>query len=155
MIDTTPRSPVALTLNQELPTDCDPARRYLAQLSTSSRRTMTQALHNLAGLLTEGEATAFTLNCAALRHQHIAALRTRLVERYTGATANKMLAALCGVLLEAYLLGQIAADDYRCAINVAPIRGHIPPRPSVPAASERTAVLEDGAPTPPRTGARQ
>src|SRR5438045_1109807 len=112
MFDSIPPSLLALTLSQELPTDCHPAQVYLARLSVSSRRTMTQALHSLAGLLTDGQDTAFTLNWAALRYQHVAALRTRLAERYTVATANKMLSALCNVLLEAYLLGQLSADDY-------------------------------------------
>jgi hypothetical protein len=113
MIDSIPISALALTLSQELPADCHPAQAYLARLSASSRRSTTVALHSLAGLLTDGEATAFTLNWAALRSQHVAALRTRLAERYTVATANKMLAAFGGVLLEAYLLGQLSAEDYR------------------------------------------
>jgi integrase/recombinase XerD len=150
-----PPSPLALNLSQELPADCHPARLYLARLSASSRRSMTQALHSLAGLLTDGEDTAFTLNWAALRSEHIAALRTRLAERYTVTAANKMLSVLGSVLLEAYLLGQMAADDYRCAINIMPIQGHMLPRPSVPTASEQAALLEDGAQAHPRTGARQ
>jgi integrase/recombinase XerD len=118
MIDIIPPSRLALTLSQELRADCHPARLYLARLSVGLRRTMTQALHSLAGLLTDGEATAFTLNWGALRHQHIALLRARLAERYTVATTDKMLSALRNVLLEAYLLGQIAADDYHCAIDI-------------------------------------
>jgi integrase/recombinase XerD len=155
MFDIIPPSPLALTLSQELPADCQPARVYLARLSAGSRRIMTQALHSLAGLLTDGQATAFTLNWAALRYQHVAALRTRLAERYTVATANKMLSALGGVLLEAYLLGQMAADDYHCAINITPIQGQTSRGGSVRAAREHAALLEDGAQAPPRAGARQ
>jgi integrase/recombinase XerD len=128
MIDLIPRSLSALTLSEELPPDRHPVRLYLARLNTGSRRTMTQALHNLAGLLSDGEATAFTLNWAALRYQHVAALRTQLAERYTLATANKMLSALGGVLLEAHLLGQMAADDYHYAIDITPIQDQISPR---------------------------
>jgi integrase/recombinase XerD len=88
MFDIIPPSPLALTLSQKLPTDCHPAQVYLARLSVSSRRTMTQALHSQAGLLTDGQDTAFTLNWAALRYQHITVLRTRLAERYTVTAAN-------------------------------------------------------------------
>ena len=155
MIDIIPTSPLALSLNQELPADRHPARLYLARLSTGSRRTMTQALHSLAGLLTDGQNTAFTLNWAALRYQHIAALRIRLAERYTTTAANKMLSALGGVLLEAYLLGQMADDDYHCAIDITPIQDQISPRQRAPVASEVGALLEGSAPAPPRAGACQ
>jgi hypothetical protein len=155
MSDIIPSSPLALTLSQELPADCQPARLYLVRLSASSRRSMTQALHSMAGLLTDTEATAFPLNWAALRYQHIAALRTRLSERYTVATANKMLSALRNVLLEAYLLGQMAADDYHCAINIIPLQGQTSHGGSVRAGGEHTAPLEDGAQALPRASARQ
>jgi hypothetical protein len=155
MFDSIPPSPLALTLSQELPADCQPARVYLAGLSASSRRIMTQALHSLAGLLTDGEATAFTLNWAALRYQHIAVLRTRLAERYTATTANNILAALRNVLHEAYLLGQLSADDYTRAADITPIRGQTSHGGSVRAAREHAAPLEDGAQAPPRAGGRQ
>ena len=155
MLDIIPPAPLALTLSQELPADCQPARVYLARLSASSRRIMTQVLHSLAGLLTDGQATAFTLNWAALRYQHVAALRTRLAERYTVATANKMLSALRNLLREAYLLGQLSADDYTRAVDITPIRGQMSPGGSMRAAREHTALLEDGAQAPPRAGVRQ
>jgi integrase/recombinase XerD len=155
MIDLIPSSPLALTLSQELPVDCHPARLYLVRLSVGSRRSTTQALHNLAGLLSDGQDTAFTLNWAALRSEHIALLRARLAERYTALTANKMFAALRNVLLEAYLLGQMTADDYNDAINVMPICGQTPPHGSVRVMSEQPALLEDGAPAPPHTTSRQ
>jgi integrase/recombinase XerD len=154
MIDLIPRSVSALTLSEELPSDRQPVHLYLARLSPSSRRSTTQALHSLAGLLSDGQDTAFTLNWAALRYQHITVLRTRLAERYTTTTANKMLAALGGVLLEAHLLGQIADDDYHCAIDITPICGQTPPRRSTRVASEHTALLEDSAQPPPHAGAR-
>jgi hypothetical protein len=150
MIDIIPTSPLALSLTQELPADRQPARLYLARLSTGSRRTMTQALHNLAGLLTDGQNTAFTLNWAALRYQHIAALRIRLAERYTTTATNKMLSALGGVLLEAYLLGQMADDDYHRTIDITPIPAQTPPRGSARVASEHAASPEDAAQTPQR-----
>jgi hypothetical protein len=95
------------------------------------------------------------LNWAALRYQHIAILRTRLAERYTVTAANKMLSALCNVLLEAYLLGQMADDDYHCAIDITPIRCQTAPCGSVRAAREHAALLEDAAQIPLRAGVRQ
>ena len=49
---------------------------------------------------------------ASLRYQHTLALRTLLAERYKPATANKMLAALRRVLLEARRLGLMSPDNY-------------------------------------------
>jgi hypothetical protein len=119
------------------------------RLSVSSRRSKMVALHSLAGLLSDGEATAFTLNWAALRSEHITALCCRLAERYAVATANRMLSALGGVLLEAYLLGQIAADDYHCAINIMSICGQTSPSRDV------RATNDGGAHAPGPAGARQ
>jgi hypothetical protein len=155
MIAIIPPSPLALALSQELPADRHPAQVYLAGLSVNSRRSTAQALHSLAGLLTDGQATAFTLNWAALRSQHIVALRTRLAERYTVTAVNKMLSALGGVLLETYLLGQLSADDYTRAANITPIRGQMSPDGSVRAAREHAALLEDGAQAHPHAGGRQ
>jgi hypothetical protein len=55
------------------------------------------------------------LHCdwASLRYQHTLALRTLLAERYKPATANKMLAALRRVLLEARRLGLMSPMTMR------------------------------------------
>jgi site-specific recombinase XerD len=58
-----------------------------------------------------------------LRYQHTAALRSLLAERYSAATANKMLAALRGVLKEAWQLGLLDSEAYHRARNVQNIRG--------------------------------
>jgi integrase len=63
-----------------------------------------------------------------LRYQHTLALRTLLAERYKPATANKMLAALRRVLLEARRLGLMSPDDYAHAADIAAIKGRsLPP----------------------------
>jgi hypothetical protein len=54
--------------------DRHPAALYLAQLGVGSRRAMRQALDAAAGLVSSGRATAETLDWAALRYQHPAAL---------------------------------------------------------------------------------
>ena len=70
------------------------------------------------------------LHCdwASLRYQHTLALRTLLAERYKPATANKMLAALRRVLLEARRLGLMSPDDYAQATDISVIKGSsLPP----------------------------
>src|SRR5438477_12880557 len=93
---------IALVAVQPLSADRHPAAVYLASLAPGSRRTMRQALDAVAGLLTSGQATAETLEWAALRYQHTQAVRAALAARYAPATANKTLAALRGVLREAW-----------------------------------------------------
>lgn len=87
-----------------------PVAVYLARLAPGSRRTTRQALDVVAGLLTEGRADALTLPWPQLRYQHTQALRSRLAERYQPATVNKTLAALRGVLKEAWRLDLMKAE---------------------------------------------
>ena len=108
--------------------DRHPAAVYLAGLASGSRRTMRQALDSIASLLTDGRADAETLHWRALRYQHTAAVRAVIAERYAPATANKMLAALRGVLCQAWRLGDMTAEDYRRAADLAPVRGNRLPR---------------------------
>jgi site-specific recombinase XerD len=110
------------------PADRHPAAVYLASLAPGSRRAMRQALDAVAVMLTGGRHDAETLDWPALRYQHTAALRAGLAERYAPATANKMLAALRGVLRQAWRLGYIAAEDYRRAADLRPVQGQTLPR---------------------------
>jgi integrase len=64
------------------------------------------------------DVTYLGCNWAALRYAHTAALRARLVERYEPATANVKLAALRGVLAEAWRLGLMTAEDYHRATDL-------------------------------------
>jgi integrase len=102
--------------------DQNPAAVYLASLAAGSRRTMRGALDTIADTLQPG-ADAFSFPWAGLRYQHAQALRTVLAERYSAATANKMLSALRGVLKEAWQLGYMSAEDYQRAITVKTIKG--------------------------------
>ena len=106
-----------------LPADQHPAAVYLARLSSGSRRTMAGALDTVAGLLTSYRHNAKTLDWSALRYQHTTAVRSLLAEVYAPATANKILAALRGVLKEAWRLGQMDVEDYQRAADLGPIRG--------------------------------
>src|SRR2546423_14988468 len=124
-------------MHAPLPADRHPALVYLAQLSPGSRRTMRTALNTIAELLGVAPVTHETssphrrrevetlLYCdwAILRYQHTLALRTLLAERYKPATANKMLAALRRVLLEARRLGLMSPDDYAHATDIGAIKG--------------------------------
>jgi len=120
--------PTTAALAVPMPADRHPALVYLARLAPGSRRTMRGALDAVARLVTAGKLDALGLDWAALRYQHTAAIRTRLAEAYAPATANKMLAALRGVLKEAWRLGLMGAEDHARAIDLEPVRGSRLPR---------------------------
>jgi site-specific recombinase XerD len=121
-------APKPLTPAAVLPRDQHPAAVYLARLGSGSRRAMGQALDLLASVASGGNCTAETLPWAALRYQHTAAIRATLAERYKPATTNKHLAALRGVLKEAWRLGQMDAEDYHRAADLPGIKARTLPR---------------------------
>ena len=98
-------APGNLVTAKSIPLDRCPAAVYFAQLKQSSRRPQKQALDLVASLLTSRTADCLTLNWAAIRYQHTAAVRGRLLDRYAPATANRILSALRGVLEQTWLLG--------------------------------------------------
>jgi site-specific recombinase XerD len=101
--------------------DLDPAAVYVSALGTEkSRRAQRGALATIAALL--GFAPD-AVPWAQLRYQHCNAIRTRLVERYAPATANRFLAAMRGVLREARRLGLMSAEDCAAACDLRPARG--------------------------------
>ncbi len=124
----------SFALDQHLTPSLDPGDVYLARLAPGSRRTMRGALNSLAVLLgippvfeqdadgRQHEMTYRSCQWAQLRYQHTAALRSLLVEHYASSTANKMLAALRGVLKEAWQLGYMSSEDYHRARNVQNVR---------------------------------
>lgn len=144
----------ALILTTALPLSQHPAAVYLGQLSRGSRRTMRQSLDAIARLLTQNQADALTLNWAALRYVHTAAIRAVLQETYAPTTANKMLCALRRVLKEALRLGQMAADDYAKAIDLPAIKGTRLLRGRALSRSEVQALLEACAADPTPAGGR-
>src|SRR5918992_1174669 len=108
--------------------DRHPAALYLAQLGAGSRRAMRQALDAAAGLVSGGRADAETLDWAALRYQHTAALRAALADRYAPASANKVLSAVRGVLKQCWRLGLVGAEDYHRAADVPRVKGTTLPK---------------------------
>jgi integrase/recombinase XerD len=111
-----------LILANPPPIDQNPAASYLYRLtSDQSRRVMTQGLRTIAALLTGQDAQnadILALHWGGLRKTHTSALRDRLVQLYSGATARRILSALRGVLKEAWRLGQMSAEDYQRAIDL-------------------------------------
>ena len=76
----------------------------------------------MARMLTGGECDAMTLNWAALRYRHTAALRSAMEKKYAPATVNQMLCALRRVLKEALRLDLIDPIDYSKAVDVRSIK---------------------------------
>jgi len=121
--------PPPLANRQSAPSaDQHPAAVYLARLAPGSRRTMSQALDRIAALLTNGAADAISMPWASVRYQHAAAVRAGLAGDLAPATTNKHLAALRGVLKEAWRLGQMTAEDYHRASDLPVVRGATLPR---------------------------
>ncbi|MFP4134369.1 MAG: tyrosine-type recombinase/integrase, partial [Halothece sp.] len=118
-----------------------PAAVYLSQLAPRSRRTMRQALNSLAAYLTQGQCDAFTLDWSKLRYPHTAALRSILMEKYSPATANRMLCALRRTLKEAQRLKLIPLEDYADAVDLPNIRGERLPKGRVLELQEITALF--------------
>jgi integrase/recombinase XerD len=122
-----PTTATAIVLTTPVTLSQHPAAVYLARLgSAGSHRTMRGALNVIAMLLgvpptsdANGHDVTY-LHCdwAALRYQHTAALRALLVERYEPATANVKIAALRGVLQEAWRLGLLSAEDHQRAADI-------------------------------------
>jgi integrase len=81
---------------------------------------MGQALRVVAALF---DRTPETLPWAALRYQHTQAIRARLMEDRAPAGVNKILAAVRGVLQEAWRLGLIDGETYQRATDLRTVRG--------------------------------
>jgi len=144
----------ALTVITPRPLDQNAAAVYLAGLSAGSRPAMQGALNEIAGLLSGGAVDALTLDWAALRFQHTAAIRAKLAERDAPATANKKLSALRGVLKAAWRLGQMSAEDYTRAVDVESVTGSRLPAGRALTAGEIAALLDACAADPTTSGAR-
>lgn len=136
------QQPQDLILVRATPPDRHPAAVYLARLAAGSRRTMGGALDVVAGLLTSYRCDKATLDWGALRYQHTAAVRALLADLYAPATANKILAALRGVLKEAWRLGYMEAEEYHRAADLPTIRGTTVPRGRAVSSGEMRLLFE-------------
>ncbi len=110
----------------ELTVSQQPALVYLTSLpSAASRRTARKALAAVADILgvtsDQGSMRSplVSIHWSALRSQHTEAIRARLLELYSPATARLYLSALRGVLYQAWKLGEMSSEDYRKAAGTA------------------------------------
>src|SRR6266540_7488842 len=111
MTTSTPtRTTSSLILDTALPVDQNPAAVYIASLpAETGQRTQAQALRVIASTL---GTDISLLNWGALRHQHTAAIREKIAQAYSPATAKKILSALRRTLKQAWRLGQMTAEEY-------------------------------------------
>ena len=120
-LTTTTPAPLAVTAYAP---DHHPVTVYLAGLTSEhSKRAMRQSLATIANLLTDGRIDALGLPWHALRYQHTQAIRAKLADAYTPATANRHLASLRGVLKEAWRLGLMTAEEYQRAVDIRNVTG--------------------------------
>ncbi len=109
---------------ESTPLDRNPAAVYIGSLTSAhSKRNMLRYLHQIAGMLTNGEQDALTLNWSAVHYQHTQTIRARLTEQYAPATVNVMLSALRGVLKETWRLGLMSAENYQRAVDLSNVKG--------------------------------
>jgi integrase/recombinase XerD len=117
----------------------DPLAVYLARLtSPESRRAMAASLELLAELLVDGQPAdrtdrarrrragqplAAAVPWHQLRYGHTQALRSWLAEHCSPAAANRHLAALRGVLREAWRLDLMNGEDLARAVDLASVSG--------------------------------
>ncbi len=119
-----------------------PVAVYLARLAPGSRRSQRAALETMAGILTTGRLGIDELPWPRLGYQHTQALRAALAERFSPATANRHLAALRGVLREAWRLGLMSAEDLQRSIDLPAVRGERLPRGRALSRGELRALFE-------------
>ena len=130
------------TADTHLRADQNPVAVYLARLAPGSRRTIRTALNTMATLLTQGRVGAEALPWHLLQYGHTNALRSALSERYAPASVNKHLAALRGVLQEAWRLGLMSAEDYQRAADLQSVKGSTLPAGRELSAGEIRALFE-------------
>jgi integrase len=133
-----------------------PLDAYLSRLGgPESRRVMLSSLNTIARAISGGTRDAASFPWAVLRYPHTAAIRAWLNERASPATASRDRCALRGILGECWRLGLLVGDDYRRAVDLAPIRGTALPRGRVLDHGELRALFAACAADPVRPrGAR-
>jgi integrase/recombinase XerD len=135
----------------------NPVLRYLNHLAPGSRRTQRVALDRIAALLSRDEVTAVDLPWHGLDQHQTESIRSALALRYAPTTANRMLAALRGVLKEAWQLGLMDADTYHRAASVDNVPWFTAPRGRVVSREEIEALFaacdRDGTPAGTRDAA--
>lgn len=130
----------SLILSSPLPLDQNAAAVYIASLpARSGQRTQAQALRVVASIL---NLSPDSLNWGALRYQHTAMIRSQLMQSYAPASANKILSALRQTLKQAWLLGQMTAEEYSRATELEPVTGETLPAGRELSTGEIRALLD-------------
>ena len=146
-----------LMLVDRLPIDQNPAAVYLSGKSKSGRIALEKSLANVADWLI-GVPDPFAVNWAALRFQHVNAIKTRMQESetppYKPATINKYLCAIRGTLKAAYQLDQISLEDYHKAKSIDGLKVDNLPAGRALSIGEVKALLNTCASDPTSAGAR-
>jgi site-specific recombinase XerC len=100
-----------------------PALAYLSKLGTEkSRRSQREALEVLTGILAP-ERDLESLPWHRLTYAHVQAVRAQLEARYAPSTCNRILAALRGVLREAFQLGRTTGENLARCLSVPGVKG--------------------------------
>jgi site-specific recombinase XerD len=126
---------------------------------------MRSALNTLAALLGLPRTTGIAdgaetdvryrwVDWAKLEYQHVVAVRSHLADHYAPATANKVLAALRGVLGAAFDLGQLNGNTLARIRRIKPVRGERLPAGRALAFDEVAALLRVCADDPAPAGRR-
>ena len=102
---------------------------YLTSLqSPASRRAMRSALNRVAKIIADSpDVEAPAVPWHRLRYEHMNTLRAHLAKHYAPASANTMLAAVRGVLRNAWKLNELDTDSYLRAMDFKPVRGERQP----------------------------
>ena len=130
-----------LTLSNTVRLDENPAIVYLAKLGKKSRRVQADALNIIADIIQPGQILT-SIPWAELRYQHAQAVRTALMERYSSTSVNRMLSALRETMKQAWLLGQIPAEQYLKIKQVENVKGEKLPAGRQVTSGEIRALIE-------------
>ena len=109
---------------------------------------MRHALRVIARIVSP-DATEVALPWRRLEYAHTNAIRSKLAEKFAPATANRMLAALRGVLKAAFKLGLVNSDRMTRACCVDPVRGSRVVKGRALSRGELTALFESCDPGTP------
>jgi len=110
--------------------DPSPISTYLARLSSGSRPSQRSAIRQLAICLGADDTPSsieYSCRWERITNSDVLALREILRQRYQPATANRMLAALRGVLKECWRQNRMTLDQLQRAIDVLPVPGRTKP----------------------------
>lgn len=121
---------------EPLPPDRHPAMVFVAsRMPGQSREGTIRSLNAVADIITgaggqPGEKSRDRyqfIRWEALRQQHVAAIRARLMERYKPGSANTHLRNLAGAIKQAWKLGYLTDEEYRRAVDVKRVTGETEP----------------------------